>query len=154
MRQKLTPITLSSSQWWCLFAIVPLLIPCLLLFVLLQHEIAYFHVMRDLAPALQRDFGFTAAVVEEERPVRDQIFVITSLDPEGALAKAGFLVGDVPVGYKHGFETGFYAHLEYARHNVTEMQVIHRSRLGLPTLGEWRTLTVQPLQASRRSNDR
>jgi hypothetical protein len=142
--QRLTPITLSASQWWCLFAIVPLLIPGFMAFVLFQHEIAAFEVLHDLAPALQREFGFTAAIVEDERPIRDQTFVITSLDPAGALAKAGFLVGDVPLGYKHGFDTGFYLHLEGARCDATEMRVIHRSRLGLPTLGEERTVIVQP----------
>ena len=36
------------------------------------------------------------------------MFTITSVNRESPLALAGIKPGDVPVGYKHGMDTGFY----------------------------------------------
>lgn len=40
------------------------------------------------------------------------LLTITGLQPDSPLAAAGVKVDDVPIGYKHGVETGFYGDLE------------------------------------------
>jgi hypothetical protein len=55
-------------------------------------------------------------------------------------------VGDIPVGYKHGFTAGFYGDLQAVRNGATrKLRVIRRSEYerGLGTQ-EWRTITLTP----------
>ncbi len=43
-----------------------------------------------------------------------EAFVITSINTDSPLARAGLRPGDTPVGYQHAFGTGFYADLDAA----------------------------------------
>ena len=49
------------------------------------------------------------------------VFAIERVAPDGLFSRAGVLPGDVPVGYQHGFEAGFYRDLRRleSEHKVT-----------------------------------
>ena len=102
---------------------------------------------RRNGPILQREFGFLAGHESIGSPAGSQeVFLITKLEPTGRLARAGFELGDIPVGYKHGFAAGFYADLELVRNGATRsLRAIRRSEYERGLGPEaWRTITLTP----------
>src|SRR5881392_1383367 len=59
-------------------------------------------------PALQKEFGFTAETIGPDAAFEHRAFVITSVEPNGALGKAGLKVGDRPWDYHGRVEAQFY----------------------------------------------
>jgi hypothetical protein len=107
------PSGLGPAQWWSVVAVL-----CLIAVYFAIATIPTWYTEYRIAsdgPILQRCFGFAAAEVPAppDAPV-ERVFAITSVNPDGALAKAGVRAGDVPVGYQHGFASGFYQDLGIA----------------------------------------
>jgi len=66
-------------------------------------------------PRLQRDLSFRAAWVTRPAAGRYgpfEVYTLTDVDPKGKLGLAGFKAGDIPLGYQHGFESGFLSDLK------------------------------------------
>jgi hypothetical protein len=64
---------------------------------------------------LQRCLGFTASMVTVAAgtPAQTEAFVITSINTDSPLARAGLRPGDTPIGSQHASD-GFYADLDAA----------------------------------------
>jgi hypothetical protein len=121
------PITLGKRQWVYLAAIVIALLVIVSLAFQERIYAAYLH--QFVGPELQKDFRFkvgTERIIEGKEPIH--VFVIESVEARGILAQAGFQSGDIPVGYKHGFESGFYQDLLWAKKGrPIEMAVVNIS---------------------------
>lgn len=137
------PITLGKSQWIYIFVIFIIVLPIILFFAFFnQIYAAYLHEF--VAPKLEKEFGFsggTEIMLEEKESY--EVFLIKWVKPRSILADAGFQSGDIPVGYKHGFESGFYLDLlACQRGEEISMNVVN---INVASKGErqWRNLTLR-----------
>jgi hypothetical protein len=126
------PITLGKSQWIYIFVIFVIISPTILSLVFFKQIYAsYLHEF--VAPELEKEFGFTGgteSLLEDNES--SEVFLI-EVKQGSILANAGFQSGDIPVGYKHGFESGFYLDLlACAKGEEVSMHVIniHSARNG------------------------
>ena len=103
-----------SAQYAYLLVTIGLVIP-IIAGVALGPSLISLYYERVEGPELQQAFGFAAAHVTIRSPEGDiEVLAITSVIPGGAMARAGVLPGDFPVGYQHG-ALDFYRDLEAAR---------------------------------------
>lgn len=137
------PITLGKSRWIYLSVILLFVLPVVLCFAFFnQIYAAYLHEF--VAPELEKEFGYIAGtdtLVEDKESF--EVFLIEYIKPGGILAKAGFQSGDIPVGHKHGFESGFILDLLASRKGeLIKMKVvnINAARQGN---SQWRDITLQ-----------
>jgi hypothetical protein len=137
------PITLGKSQWIYIFVIFVIVLPIILCFAFFNQIYAsYLHEF--VRPKLEEEFGFksgTESLIDGKE--KSEVFLIKFVEPEGILANAGFQSGDIPVGYKHGFESGFYLDLMASRKSeAISMQVlnINAARQGN---WNWRDVTLR-----------
>jgi hypothetical protein len=137
------PITLGKSQWIYIFVIFVIILPIILSLVFFKQIYAsYLHEF--VAPELEKEFGFTGGTESLlENNESSEVFLIEWVKQGSILANAGFQSGDIPVGYKHGFESGFYLDLlacrkgeEISMHVVNINSVRKGNR-------EWRNLTLR-----------
>lgn len=107
---RLRPITLGTGHWLVAGAGLLLILLFVVVFVALP-EWQNTHLTTVRGPKLQRCLGFAAE--RRSMPGGDwDLLTITGLQLESPLAAAGVKVDDVPIGYQHGVETGFYGDLE------------------------------------------
>ena len=106
--------------------IVLLVIPTVVAFTFMNQIRAMF-LHEFIGPGLERDFGFKAGTERvADGKESYEVFVIQWVKPGGILDKAGFRSGDIPVGYKHGFESGFYQDLLWAKDgSVLQIHVLN-----------------------------
>jgi hypothetical protein len=135
------PITLDKRQYVILAVILFVILP-LTVSLAFRDRIYDAYVRELVAPKLQREFGFKAGI----EPIVDakeslNVFVIQSVNPTGILGKAGFRSGDIPIGYKHGFETGFYHDLLWVKNgDQVEISVVNLSDA---RVGDWSERKIQ-----------
>jgi hypothetical protein len=120
------PLVLAAGHWLLIVVGVTVVLLFFLLIVA-ESQWRYAHVTEVRGPRLQRCLGFTA----ERRSMPGgewTLLTITGVTPDSPLAAAGVGIDDVPVGYQHGIETGFYGDLEQvvAGHDAV-VRVIARS---------------------------
>jgi hypothetical protein len=137
------PITLDKRQYVTIAVILFVILP-LTVSLAFRDRISDAHLREIVGPKLQREFGFEAGIepVFEAKQFLD-VFVIQSVNPTGILGKAGFRAGDIPMGYKHGFETGFYQDLLWVKEgDQIEISVVN---LAEARVGNWseRKITLQ-----------
>lgn len=143
-RPQLRQMRLGLAHWWSVVAGICLVVVYVVI-VMMPMWYTEYRIATD-GPVLQRCFGFVAAQVPAPAGVPlERVFAITSVNPEGALAKAGVRAGDLPVGYKHGFASGFYQDLGIALEggDVT-LSVMAMADLG-KTTGAWRSIPFSNL---------
>lgn len=83
-------------------------------------ELQSYYIVNYWGPRLQKELGFRAGYSQGR-------FSITEVTPGGVFSTAGVHVGYIPVGYMHGFESGFYDHLQSSRGQTTTLQFIDSS---------------------------
>ena len=97
-----------------LLSITLLVILPLICAIVFQRDIHLAYTEYFVAPEMQRQFGYVA----EWKTIQGMnLYVITSIVPEGLLAKMGFEVGDIPFEYHSGFQA-FYSALQEARDGI------------------------------------
>lgn len=109
--KRLNAITLGPRQWLLLSVVTLVVLPVVLIVTFLpQVETAF--VRQFVLPRWERQFGFVhgTTTLQMGNSTR-QVFAIVSVVPNGTFNRARVLPGDVPVGYQHGFESGFYRDL-------------------------------------------
>jgi hypothetical protein len=122
-------MTLSRARQ--LYVGIVLLVVLPLVFVLMFYGQLYgFYLHQFVRPSLEREFGFSSDVV--------------NLVPGGRLEMAGCRAGDIPVGFAHGFETGFLQDLLWVRSgHPVEFEVLAAADVGKgPTA--WRKVRLAP----------
>jgi hypothetical protein len=104
-------ITRGHRQWLYLALVTIVVIPIVLIVTFLPHiQTAY--VRQFVLPKWEKRFGFLhGRTTLQMNGGTHEVFAIATVVPGGAFARAGVLPGDVPVGYQHGFEGGFYSNL-------------------------------------------
>src|SRR4051812_589124 len=107
--------TLGRSQWIYIAAVLLVIIPALYLLGFIDRvNDVYLHEF--VRPRLQQELGFTSG---RQTFVSDSetynVFLLVSVTPGGILHRSGFRSGDIPVGYKHGFETEFLQDLTWSQ---------------------------------------
>lgn len=112
--ESLKPIRLGRIHFAVLATTLFLVLPTVVAIVF-ERDIHFLYLETFVAPEMQRSFGFTA----EWQTIREMdLYVITSIVPDGPLGKMGFEVGDIPWEYHGGFEA-FYSALEEAHHGTS-----------------------------------
>jgi hypothetical protein len=123
-------ITLGHRQWLYLAVVTIVVLPMVLVVTFLpQIQTAY--VRQFVLPEWEKRFGFFhGRTTLQMNGGMQEVFAIVSVVPGGKFASAGLLPGDVPVGYQHGFESGFFSDLRRleSEHEVT-LQVINSRTL-------------------------
>ena len=135
----LRPISSTRSQWVYLFVTLLIVLPLILAFVF-SNQIYAVYLREFVAPRLEREFGFKAGRTQVQfRGRTDQVFAVLRVTPGGILHRAGVEPGDIPVGYQHGFETGFLQDLVWAKEgHAVEIELARppdlekRKRIHLP----------------------
>ncbi len=137
-------LTLSRTQELHVLLVILAVLP-LLLALTCQPELYDFHLDRFLRPGLEREFGFQAGTITV-RPgtAALSMFAVVAVAPEGRLAKAGIRAGDIPVGYKHGFESGFVADLLAVRRGRAVDPRVPASADYDRGLTAWRKIRLDP----------
>ncbi|SRR6266487_5549639 len=111
-------LTLSRSQQLYVGLVALIVLP-LLMALTFQPQLYDAYLDHFVRPGLEREFGFTAGTVRLPAEAGElNTFGIIAVTPGGVLEKAGVRPGDLPVGYRHGFSTGFYQDLLAARRGV------------------------------------
>jgi hypothetical protein len=118
---RLNAITLGQRQWLHVAVVTFIVLPIVLIVTFLpQMQTAY--VRHFVLPQWEKRFGFLhGRTTLQMGGGTQEVFAIVSVVPDGTFGRTGVLPGDVPVGYQHGFESGFYrdlARLE-SGHTVT-----------------------------------
>ncbi len=87
------------------------------LYIAFPHDFELWRMRRFEQPSLEAALGFKAGyiTVPSARAAGQQTYAIISVSPDGSFWKAGIRAGDVPTGYKHGFELGFLQDLVEGR---------------------------------------
>ena len=116
----------------------------LLLLVAFERPLHQLWLEHWVAPKLQREFGFTAGFRSINLPSGEApAFVLLSVKPGGRLYQAGFRAGDIPVGYQHGFVSGFYGDLlAVSEGQQVEIAVIPAGAAG--SSEDWKRLRLSP----------
>jgi hypothetical protein len=137
-------MTLSRARQ--LYVGIVLLVVLPLVFVLMFYGQLYgFYLHQFVRPSLERKFGFSSDVVNlSGLTSNDRVFAITRVVPGGRLEMAGCRAGDIPVGFAHGFETGFLQDLLWVRSgHPVEFEVLAAADVGKgPTA--WRKVRLAP----------
>lgn len=115
-------ITLRPSTWWflagafglCLFMV------CVVIF---SETLELLYLRETEGRRLQREFGFIAGEVRSSPESDQMVFAITAVEPNGAFARAGVLLGDRPWDYHGRSELAFYFILQAARHREVILRV-------------------------------
>jgi len=137
-------LTLSRTQQLYVGLIVVVALPIVLALVF-QFQIYDAYLEQFVRPGLEREFGFTAGTIQLPAVAGpcDQ-FAIVAVSADGILAKAGVRSGDLPVGYKHGFATGFYQDLlQVQRGSSVKIRVLAASDYE-KGLDAWREVRLEP----------
>jgi len=140
----MTPLKLSRGQQLYVLVVLLVVLPLLVGFAF-ERQLYSFYLVRLRGPELQRHFGFTAGDLQL-RPAQGPpvvVFAITSIEPGGALGKAGFLVGDIPVGH-HDFAAEFYQSLISAQQGTPVRVSVISSQNFIHGLPGRRTLNLGP----------
>jgi len=104
-------LTLSRSQQLYFGLVVLVVLPLILAFAV-QPQLYDAYLDHFVRTGLEREFGFTAGTIRLPAEADGlDMFSIVAVAPGGALERAGVRPGDLPVGYHHGFATGFYLDL-------------------------------------------
>jgi len=100
-------------------------------------------------PRLEREFGFSSGILE--RSAMDGWngqLILTRVDPQGILGRAGIRSRDLPIGFEHGSETGFLWELRAASEGrEVSFHVLAEAELSTG-YSAWRTITL-PARARR-----
>lgn len=123
-------ITLQRGQWAYL-TITVLLIGPFWVAVACSEEIYAAYVRTYVAPEVQRRFGFKVGRERMYYGARRQpldVFFINATEPDGVLARAGALSGDVPVGAYHWSDVGLYVRLRESRRRPVELHLVNRDQ--------------------------
>ncbi len=140
-------LTLSRVQQLYVGLVLLVVIP-IVLGLVFQYQLYDFYLDQFERPRLERQFGFTSGTLQiPGQPPSHPQFAVVDVRPDGALAKAGFRPGDMPVGYKHGFSTGFYQALLAVREgNAVYVHVLAASDYG-QGISAWRRVRIDPSMA-------
>ena len=137
------PITLTRRHWISLTVAILLVILAIIYFTFFD-QIYAMYLHEFIGPKLQVEYGFTTgrATIPDGKESY-QVFVIEYVKTGGKLSESGFQSGDIPVGYKHGFETGSYLDLLAAKQgSIPEIPVIN---IGDIRNGNWK---IQKMKVS------
>jgi S1-C subfamily serine protease len=108
---RLGAITLGYRQW-TLVAIIALLVLPIVLILTFLPQIHTAYVRQFVLPGWEARFGFSHGTTKLQFGKAEyEVFAIAEVSPAGVFERAGIVPGDVPVGYQHGFEAGFYSEL-------------------------------------------
>src|SRR5262245_35650625 len=122
-------LTLTLSPW-VYVTIIALLIAPFLIAVLNFDQIFNSYVRTYLGPEVRRQFGFRMEhqTMYYRQAQRLDVFVITTLEPDGVLARAGVRNDDVPLvsGWFHMSDVNFYRRLQEGRKGPIELRLIGR----------------------------
>ena len=122
-------IQLSRSQGLLMAISVVVVLPTVVVLATTAEVDVWLIKMFEL-PSLQRSLGFKTGFVPAPASVGvgASVFAITEVTPEGAFWRAGVRPGDIPTGYKHGFESGFLFDLSSGkRTGVVDLRLISMS---------------------------
>ena len=129
------------SQWLVMAATLLFVIPAIV-YLVVPNDAALVLVRRFELPALQESLGFATghvAVRGEKAPV----FTITAVTPGSPFWQAGVRPGDIPVGYKHGIESGFIWDLMWGkRKGSATLRFLPAGAAQEGGWQEWRSVTV------------
>jgi hypothetical protein len=96
------------------------------------------YMMEFIAPQLEKDLGFRIGKIKVVDGGRQfEVPAIVIVQPGGVFGRAGFLQGDIPTGYMHGF-VGFYYHLNGARGREATIRVLRPETLSWTSAREVR----------------
>jgi hypothetical protein len=118
-------IQLSRAQWVIVGTFLAVVFPLLLLLVFMP-AVADWFIVATLAPELERDLGFHAAVAKHPAFPTQQTFHVVSVVPCGAFDRAGIRPGDIPTRIHHG-RGDFYALLRDHRGATVELRILRIS---------------------------
>lgn len=134
-------LTLGRKEWLSLSVTLLIALPLIISIALHDHiYTAYLHHV--VAPELEHHFQFKSGTerITDNGQALD-VFLIDSVQSSGIFGKAGFQSGDIPVGYKHGFESGFYQDLLSAKKGYpTEITVV---RVADVRRGKWQRRKIK-----------
>jgi hypothetical protein len=111
-----------------------------------SNQIRDWWFMRNHQAEIEREFSCHAGTISltDNDGKQVPVFSLTEVTPDGALGRAGVRAGDIPVGFKHGFQIGFYASL-WTVHNGTPVQLSVVTAEEWPQgVSAWRRITIQP----------
>jgi hypothetical protein len=118
-------LTLTLSPW-VYVTIIVLLIGPFSVAVVYSDQIVDAYVRAYVGPEVQDQFGFR---MERKRMYYRQVqsldvFVITAIEPDGVLARAGVKNGDVPLSSIHMSDVDFYRRLRRSKKEAIKQIVI------------------------------
>jgi hypothetical protein len=137
-------LTLSRSHQLYFTLVLLVLLP-LVLGIAFQHQLHGLYLEHFVRPDLEREFGFTAGEIRIPALAGcPPQFAIVAVSPTGVLGRAGVRPGDLPVGYVHGFSSGFYSDLLWlkAGHSV-ELKLMASADYGKGSQA-WRRVRLEP----------
>ena len=137
-------LTLSRSQQFYVGLVTLIVLP-VLMGLTFQPQLYDAYLDHFVRPGLEREFGFTAGTVRiPGGEDGTDAFGIVAVAPGGVLARAGVRPGDVPVGYRHGFATGFYLDLLAARRGTpVEVSLLSSADHGKDSTA-WHRVRIEP----------
>jgi hypothetical protein len=119
-------IQLSRGQWLFLAIAVVVVLPMVALLAQ-PTEVDVWLVKTFELASLQKSLGFQTGFISPpgSSGLVGPVFAITAVTPAGAFWRAGIRPGDIPTGYKHGFESGFLFDLSLGkRKGVVDLRVV------------------------------
>lgn len=118
---------LTLTQNPCIYLIIMvLLMGPFSISLIYANEILEVYVRSEIGPEVQRQFGFRMMHknMYYQHRQRLDVFVFTSLEPDGVLAKAGVRNNDVPLSTFHMNDIHLYRRLRASRKEAIELRVI------------------------------
>lgn len=128
-----------TRQWFLVIITILIVLPVVgALAFLPELETAYLRAF--VLPRWEKQFGFRhgTAILRVDNQ-KHSMFAIEAVTPGSLFSRAGVQAGDIPVGYQHGFESGFYSDLRrFEKGAAIELQLVNG------TLQNRRTVLVTP----------
>jgi hypothetical protein len=118
-------IQLSRAHWLLLATFLGGAFPLVLLITFMP-SLSNWYAVTTLAPRLERDLGFRAAVSAHDPFFRSETLFVTEIKPDGAFDRAGVRIGDVPMDVHHG-SGDFYRVLENHRGGSVDIRFLRIS---------------------------
>jgi len=137
-------ISLTRSRQLYVFLVLLVLLP-LVMALAFQDRLFQAYLVHFEGPELQKQFGFSASRTRiGTGSGAVSYFAITGVQPDGRLYRAGFRAGDLPVGYEHGAESGFYEQLHWVRRGESALVKVVTAEDLARGEAAWRTLRIEP----------